>query len=358
MSLRHECYFGAIPEKFKTQLVELYKTPYCTTEYIKSFCGVRQLNCFSIHDELNLIHLILFTIDQQQQSVSILNRVFEFDIKYLNIFSNYIFNAKLHINKIQVNHLTKPILNENYFPFICRPFDEDYIIKLPVSDCEYLTRLSPNMRRHTKNYISKIERAFGSYSFSVFEKKDVTEDLINKIIEMNHLRMNAKNIVSGIDRIYAEKIMEFVGYFGFISILELKGEIVAGLISYSIKNNYFVEELSSDPFYDSYNVGHTCLYLTIQECIKKSGNEFHLLWGNNPYKKRFLAERYQLYSVTTFRTIFIKFKCVLVLEIFPCLSSKYILKLCKRKVKIILGQRVLGIFKNLELRKKNNKIVD
>jgi len=189
------------------------------------------------------------------------------------------------------------------------------------------------MRRHSKNYISKIEKTFGSYDFHVYEKTNASEQKIKRIIEMNHLRMASKNIISGLDDNYTKKIIKFVRDFGFISVLEINDQIVAGLISYSIQDNYFVEELSCEPLFDKFNVGHTCLFLTIQECIERKGNEFHLLWGNNPYKHRFMAERVQLFSVTVFRTNLIKQQYKLRYEIFPLLNFTIVIKMIKRKIK-------------------------
>ncbi|MDR3704382.1 MAG: GNAT family N-acetyltransferase [Paludibacteraceae bacterium] len=338
MNLKYKCYWGEIPEEFSLWLINRYKTPYCTVEYNRLFCETISLNCFSIYDDDTLVHLIIFGFEPQYKKINILNRVFELDIEYLNLFSNYIFNTKLQIDKIQINHLINPLLYNHLFPSICTLFDEDYVIKLPGSTSEYISRLSSNMRRHTKNYISKIERTFGNYSFNIFEKDDVSEEIINKIVKMNHLRMNAKNIVSGIDQSYANKIIRFAQNFGFISVFKIDGEIVAGLISYSIGNNYFVEEISSDPQYDKFDVGHTCLFLTIQDCISRGGKEFHLLWGNSSYKSRFLAERCQLYSVSIFRTHYLKQKHRFINELLPCMSAKYLFKIFKRKMKKILGR--------------------
>ena len=333
MYIRNECFFGYIPEKFRSKLIESYKTPYSTIEYSQSFYDEESLNCFSISEAGILIHVIIFTIDKKHKTVNILNRVFEIEPKYLIYFSNFIFNSKLQIDKIQVNHLINPIIRKQILPSVCKSFDEDYILQLPASNKEYLSCLSPNMRRHSKNYISKIERTFGSYDFHIYEKTKATEEKIKRIIEMNHLRMASKNIISGIDDNYTNKIIKFVRNFGFISVLEINDKIVAGLISYSIKDNYFVEELSSDPNFDRFNVGHTCLFLTIQECIERTGNKFHLLWGNNPYKHRFMAERVQLFSVTVFRTNFIKQKYKLKYKLLSFFTLTMFFKLIKRKIK-------------------------
>jgi len=333
MYIRNECFFGYIPEKFRSKLIESYKTPYSTIEYSQSFYDEESLNCFSICDASTLIHIIIFTIDKRHKTVNVLNRVFEIEPKYLIYFSRFIFNSKLQIDKIRVNHLMNPINSKQILPFVCKPFDEDYILKLPASNSEYLLSLSTNMRRHSKNYISKIEKTFGSYDFHVYEKTNASEQKIKRIIEMNHLRMASKNIISGLDDNYTKKIIKFVRDFGFISVLEINDQIVAGLISYSIQDNYFVEELSCEPLFDKFNVGHTCLFLTIQECIERKGNEFHLLWGNNPYKHRFMAERVQLFSVTVFRTNLIKQQYKLRYEIFPLLNFTIVIKMIKRKIK-------------------------
>lgn len=350
MSLKYECYFGEIPEIFKSEFAELYKTPYCTIEYVKLFCGESLLNCFSIHDEERLIHLILFTIDKNE-IITILNRVVEIDAQYLILFSNFIFKSKLKIDKIQVNHITNQILDKQIAHFICKPFDEDYIIKLPSTSSEYFSNLSFNQRSHTKRSISKIERTFGSYSFNLFEKKEITESIINKIFEMNYSRMRQKNIEWGYDSSYIENIKKFLQDFGLVSTFEINGEVVAGVILYSIKNGFFMEAISNDPKYNQFSVGHTCLYLTIQECILRNGKEFHLLWGNSPYKQRFLAERLQLYSVIVFRTNFLKLKH----KLLPNLSFKYIFKLIKRRIKNTY-QKVIDCLRKLRLRE--NKIVN
>ena len=208
MILKSECYFGNVPEKFKMELVELYESPFCTIEYNKTFWDENRLNCFSICDNNTLVHLILFTIDQHNKIVNILNRLFELDIKYIKLFSDFIFSLKLQIDKIQINHLTNPTLPKQIFPlkFVCKPYDEDYIIKLPSSNTEYFSSLSYHMRNHTQNYISKIERTFGGYSFQFYEKSDIPESVIDKIFEMSYLRISHKNVKWGYDTSYIESL--------------------------------------------------------------------------------------------------------------------------------------------------------
>jgi hypothetical protein len=334
MSIVTECFLETVPEKFNSKLIELYSSPYSTLEYNKAFGNVEHpISCFCIYEGNKLVQLFIFKILKKSKKVHILNRLVVIESKYLKCFSEYIFQSTINVNSIKINHLTNQITQNSLAFSICKPFDEDYILKLPNSISEYLSKLSPHMRRHTKNYISRIERTFEGYSFSVFEKKEIPKKVINKIVEMNHLRMNNKKIVSGIDNRYTENIIKFAQDYGFISILELDNKIVAGLITYSINSNYFVEEISSDPEYDKFNVGHTCLYLTIQRCIELKGNSFHLLWGNNFYKQRFLAQRTQLYSTTIYKNSIIKIYDYFICEIFPEITFKNIFRITKRYIK-------------------------
>jgi len=342
MNITHEYYFGYIPEKFKSEFVELYESAFCTIEYNQAFCGENTLNCFSIHDENKLLHIIIFTINQPERNVTVLNRVCEINSKYLNLFSDSVFVTISGIDTIQFCQLTNQVSEKQKFPYICAYFNDDNIIKLPATSAEYFSSLSYHMRNHTQSYIGRLKRAFGDYTFELFEKKEIPESVIDKILEMSHLRMRQKNIDWGYDDTYIHSLKKFLLDFGYVSVLKINGEIVAGLIMYSIKNHFFFETTSSNLDYDKNNVGHTCFFLSIQSCIDRNGKEIHLLWGNSPYKKRFLAEEHPLYSITFYRTRFIKLKFKVINEYLPNFSIKKLHKLFKRKIKNILGGENIG----------------
>jgi hypothetical protein len=361
MSIRYKCYFNDIPKHFKTELLEIYQSPFCLFEYYSSFYEGFNLNCFSIYNDVELIHLIIFSINQKEKVVNILNRLIYLDFQYLDLFSEFIFNSKIKIDKIHLHHLANPILKKQVNNCICKPNGEDYLINLPKSVEEYFSSFSFNQRSHTKRSISKIVGSFENYSLQIFEKNNIPERIINRIIEMNQLRMNEKNIISGYDKQYTDCIIKFVRDCGFVSVLEINNAIVAGVILYLIKDKFFLETVSHDPEFNQYSVGHTCLYLTIQKCIERNGKEFHLLWGDSRYKKSFLAERIQLYSITVHRTKILMKYNRFVHELLPLISAKNFLKLLKHRTKIILGQKASGIIKRMFNRENivthNHKII-
>lgn len=284
-------------------------------------------------------------MDRAKKRLVILNRVSYIEFCYLEKFTKYIF-IKHRIRLIQIEHQLYNFSNNWRKPYLVRERAEDFIIRLPSSIEEYEKRLSSNMRRHTRNYISKINRELGELTFNIYKNSNIPPMIIHKIVEMNHQRMINKKIISGLDESYVEKILRFINFYGYVTTVEIQGSIVAGTITYSISNNYFVEEIASDPAFDKYDVGHTCLFLTIKECINQHGNEFHLLWGNNPYKTRFLGERSQLYSAFFFRSHFSKYSFYFRNIILPQVTLNNITRLLKKQVKIVLGQKIVSSIKN------------
>jgi len=304
MSINTECYWGDIPEMHRHKLIELYNSPYCTQEYINSFCVSFSLNCFSIYEEGQIKEIIIFHCDKKKKKIIVLNRLFSINVKYLNIFSEFIFHVLKEMNSILIHHLLNPIYKGSIYPIICNTFGEDYIIHLPTTKKEYFSKFSFNQQDHTKRSISKIVKTFINYEIKTFEKENISEAIVNKIVEMNHLRIKEKNTASDIDSNYRKSIIDFVKYYGFVSVLEIEGKIVAGVILYLIGNQYFLETISHDPEYNKFSVGHVCLYLTILNCIDKNGQDFHLLWGESRYKRSFLGEKVPLFSLTIFRSHF------------------------------------------------------
>ncbi len=326
MNVNIKNYFHDISEEHKIQIRQLYNNPFSTFEYFETFFDGKQFNLITIHDEGKLVHLIVFYINEHDKEAYILNRLFYLDTKYLHLLANLIFSDFQNVKKISLKHLLNPFNRNENINLVCNPYDENYIIPLPISVSDYLLKLSPNMRQQSKRRVNNLKKAFLNYDFRVYEKEEIPDKVIKQIIKMNHSRMSNKNIISGINEDYEKNILNFVSNYGFVTVLEINNLIVAGLITYKIGNHYFMQTISSDPDFDKYSVGHTCLFLTIQRCIELEGKQFHLLWGNNFYKKRFLAQRVQLYSTTLFRTPIIQIKHYLINIILPKLTSKSFIK--------------------------------
>ena len=336
MDFKYEFYTENVLEKLNSQLINLYGFPFCTSQYFDVYYNSIKLYTFCIYYNSQLVHILVFTIDKKNSIATVLNHLSNIDNQYLNAFKNFIFNHDKSLKRVVLNHqMIRPSVDCG-FHSIYLANSEDWIISLPKTKEEYFSNFSYHMRNHTQSYISKVKRAFGDFEFLIYTKKDISSLLVDRILEMNYLRCQKKNIVWGIDNDYIVGIRQLTKELGCASILKVNNEIVAGLILYSINNQYFFEITSSDPQYDKYNVGHTCFFLTIQYCIEQQGKEVHLLWGNSPYKQRFLANRVQLYSITIFKNLFVKLEYKIVNEIFNKLTLKQLIRIIKNFIKRII----------------------
>jgi CelD/BcsL family acetyltransferase involved in cellulose biosynthesis len=146
--------------------------------------------------------------------------------------------------------------------------------------------------------------------------------------------MKSKNIRSGFDSLFESRIIEFCRYYGLVSTVSVQGRIVAGAICYEVGNQAYLEAISHDPGYNRYNAGQVCLYLTVKHLIEKRRDSFHMLWGENEYKYRFLGVKQELYFISIYRSCssklssmpkLIKHTCSYIFRQLDYLTKKYII---------------------------------
>ena len=114
--------------------------------------------------------------------------------------------------------------------------------------------------------------------------------------------MKAKNINSGFDNAFEARIIEFCRQYGLVSTISINGKIVAGAICYEVGDQAYLEAISHDPDFNKYNAGQVCLYLTVKHMIESGKDTFHMLWGENEYKYRFLGVKQELYFISIYRS--------------------------------------------------------
>ncbi|GEM_PF-1503356 len=277
-----------------------YNSPFCALDFHLNEQYV------AVFDGDNLEDLVPYTLNRSCAVIN--NALWSIDDANISAISNYIFVHHPKVRRIQWSKLLEQNSAEEH-PFIMTMESNDHVLLLPQTIEEYEASLSPHMRRHTKNYISRLNRTFPQYESGVSYKfianngTKIQGGVIRNIVTFNQLRMAGKNIVSGLDDEWVNNILPILHNMGVVYSLEVDGKLVAGLITYHIKHTMFVEAIASDPEYNKYDVGHICMYLTICDGIKNGIKEIHLLWGSNPYKSRFLANEIPLYSTIVFRNI-------------------------------------------------------
>lgn len=298
--LQHIFYENEIPPEIECCIERIYQSPFCVTKYFEIFRDIRSLNALVIScGESDPLHVIAYVISGKE--ITVLNELVEIEQEYVQYFADTVFSRYPTITTVNFNCLKGRIAFLHY-PWRRWKSSHDIAIDLPGSFDEYHSKLGKQTQKHIRYYLNRLHRVYDDVEFHVATTKEIDPSIIGRVIEMNRLRMKGKNIRSGFDKSFETRIIEFSRHYGLVSTVSIQGMIVAGAICYELGNQAYLEAISHDPEYDRYNMGQVCLYLTIKHMIENGRISFHMLWGENEYKYRFLGEKQDLYFFSIYRT--------------------------------------------------------
>ncbi len=298
--LQHIFYENEIPSEVGLNLEKIYQSPFCVTKYFEIFREVHDPNAFNISGgEIVPRHIIVYCI--LGKGITVLNELVEIETDYIQYFADTIFNKYPAITTVNFNCIKNSIVNLQY-PWRCWKTSQDIVITLPNSFDLYNLGLSEHTRKNIKYYVNRLQKKYGDFAFHVSTTHEIDPAVIGRIIEMNRLRMKNKNIRSGFTSLLEKRIIEFSRYYGLVITINLQGRVVAGTICYEVGNQAYMEIISHHPDFDKDRVGQVCLYLTIKHLIETGKESFHMLWGENEYKYRFLGVKQELYFFSVYRS--------------------------------------------------------
>ena len=302
--LQHVCYENELPSDVEQLLEKIYQSSFCVTTYFEIFRDVRSLNALVIScGDSSTRHVIAYAISGRE--ITVLNELVEIEQEYVQYFADAVFNRYPTLTTVNFNCQKNRIVDSSY-PWRLWKTSQDIAIELPSTFDAYLAKLGTQTQKHTRYYLNRLRREYGDFTFHVAVNNGIDPLVIGRIVEMNRLRMKGKNIRSGFDNLFEKRIIEFCRHYGLTSTVSVQGKIVAGAICYEVGNQAYLEAISHDPEYNKYNVGQVCLYLTINYMIDKGRNSFHMLWGKNEYKYRFLGVNQELFFFSLYRSHFNK----------------------------------------------------
>jgi len=249
----------------------------------------------------NDVPAVILLFRRHGRRIQVLNEGIHLDDTELSRFSDFLFSRYRDVNVISFKAI-ETTLKRMRFPHQRFNHLEDMTLALPASADEYFAGLGKRTRRNIRRHLERIEEAFPTFRFEVFEKTETTPRRVREIIDFNRARMAEKNIMSNIDEREAQHIVDLVQAKGLVGAITIDGQLCAGAISFRSGDNYFLNVLAHDPRYDSYWMGFLCCYLTIRECIARGGREFHFLWGRYEYKFLLGAVQRDLDNVVVYRS--------------------------------------------------------
>ncbi len=298
--LQHIFYENGLPPVVEINLEKIYQSPFCVTKYFEIFRNVRNLSALNISGGVtDPQHVLAYIISGKE--ITVLNELVEVEQEYLQYFADTVFKRYPAITTVNFNCIKSNILNLQY-PWRRWRTSQDIAIKLSQHFEAYHAQLGKQTQKHIRYYINRLQREFNDFTFNVAATHETDPVIISRIIEMNRLRMKAKNINSGFDNAFEARIIEFCRQYGLVSTISINGKIVAGAICYEVGDQAYLEAISHDPDFNKYNAGQVCLYLTVKHMIESGKDTFHMLWGENEYKYRFLGVKQELYFISIYRS--------------------------------------------------------
>lgn len=175
----------------------------------------------------------------------------------------------------------------------------DYKIDLPATPEEYLKQLGRQTRKHLPYYVRRLEREWNDdYSVHIAEGADISWNSFAAVLHLNQLGMRAKGRASLWSERLAEHRWPLVRTCGLMVSLRQRNTIAAATLSFIYGREVYLIVIAHDPQYDRLNLGNICLWKTIEHVIELGHTAFHLMWGENFYKRQFGGEREPFYRVS------------------------------------------------------------
>jgi hypothetical protein len=295
---------NAIPAFVEAELDRLYGNPYSSLPQMRIYGGLTDDICtYVVMRGDAVVQVLLYRISGDR--VKVLNEGLKLGSEEIARFTRYVFATYLFVNVIVFHAIetnTSPETWTSRFPLRRHNCLEDIAMKLPNSIEAYRASLGKNTRRNLKRYMDRLLNVFPTFRFDVYEGQALKEEHVRAIIACNRLRMASKKKTSDFDEAETRRIVRMAQTCGMVGVATIDGRVCGGTVSYRAGDNYFLYILAHNPQYDGYWIGILTCYLTISECIRRGGKEFHFLWGRYDYKFTLGAKLRNLDHITIYRS--------------------------------------------------------
>ena len=290
---------GEIPAFVESSMDALYGSLYATLTHLQLHCQTDQASTYARWQEGRLAALFLFR--QHGHEVRVLNEGMQLDTEEIEKFCTHIFSQHDDTQRIQFHavqlsdHATKrPALR-----FSCT---EDIVITLPATKEDYLQQLGRSSRKNLRQHLAKAARNLPGFRYEVLEGKEVSEQLIRRIISFNHARMADKQRSSAISGESEAKLISLIRQRGTVGMMYVKNQVSGGSLVCRVGKDLYSLVNAHDPQYNAYSLGNLCRYLMISDAISKGDERFHLLGGNFSSKEGMLGQRQPLDNLVLYRS--------------------------------------------------------
>lgn len=293
-----ECFKG-LPIQYESFLIQKYDSFVTTCRYIEIYYNTYNIHYMLVKDSNNLVDLLVF--GNKGNAAVCFNSISHIDKDIMDSGLRLLFEVYPTVQRVEI---MASYARYNFRKSYVISQSNDYIIDLPSTMDEYISRLGQSTRKNIRNLSSKFSRDYPEARHITLFGEDIRKEIVSEIIALNINRMKSKGIMPGRSESDIVNTYLFSKHYGCVSYIEVNGTIVAGNISFLIGNRIFASVIAHDNNFSKYNVGRICQLNIIQTAIDKKMSTFHFLWGDNEYKKRLLGEPRALYSYCVHRNYY------------------------------------------------------
>jgi CelD/BcsL family acetyltransferase involved in cellulose biosynthesis len=293
------CYENDVPAFIEPELEQLYGSIYASLAQFRIYSDGADTSTYIARRGGQTVAIFLFCL--RGNAVHVLNETFRVERSEVACFARHVFASYPEIAIIRFKAVDTDVDRLPY-PFQRHNHVEDIVLALPPSAEAYFDMLGKGTRRNFKRHLRQLEERVPGWRYRLAVGRDIDEQAVRTIVELNRKRMAGKCKSSDIDDLETQRIIRLAKECGIVGVIEIDGRVCAGTIGFRAGDNYFLNVLAHDPAYDQYWLGILCCYHTICECIARGGREFHFLWGEYAYKYMLMGVKRDLDNLIVYRS--------------------------------------------------------
>jgi hypothetical protein len=298
--LAREFHRWPLPGYVWPALERRYHSIFCSEPQLRLHGGITsRIEAWVSRCHGHIITLVLF--ERVGRCARVLNEVFDLSGDELREFADAVF---AHHRELQAVTLRTAFFaaKPTCYPCWSVEVSEDYQLCLPGSTEDWLASLSSQTREKFRAHLRRAQRRQPGFRFRTMTGSAIDDTQIQRVIQLNRARMMRKHRRFGMSEAEQCSLRQMMQERGLLSVIEIDGEIRAGLLCTLAGDDLFMHVIAHDPAFDDLRLGFLCCALTIQEAIDRRLRRFHFLWGHYDYKTRLGSEHRALSRVLLLRT--------------------------------------------------------
>jgi hypothetical protein len=289
-----------VPAFAEAELARLYGSLFSSIPFYRVYGGLDDAMTYVARRDGAIRSVFLFIV--RAGRIQVMNETMTLDGEEVRQFAAQAFAKFRSANEIRFRAVA--IANPETIRHAHHRFryTDDIVLALPATEDDYVARLGKSTRKNIKHHLSRAKRCLAGFRHEVHCGGDASEEDIRAIVGFNRQRMAGKNKLSSLDEDETERLVRLVRLCGLVSLIRIDGRIRAGAICFQVGTSFMSSVNAHDPAYDDFRLGTLCCYLTILECIRREGKEFHFMWGRYEYKFSLLGVLRCLDQVSIYRS--------------------------------------------------------